>query len=63
MLRLGHKNLDVWKLSLDSLVEMDTLLEISNRLGFCSADELSSAIRKMNHIFAMLSNPIKSERK
>ena len=114
MLKLSHKNLDVWKLSVSfvadiyqltenfpkselygivsqirraavsiasniaegasrislkekvrfyiiarsSLVEIDTHLEISKRLRYCSDEHLRTISEQLNHLFAMLSNMI-----
>lgn len=45
-----------------SLVELDTQLEISKQLKYCSEGQLISISERMNHIFAMLSKMIKSEK-
>lgn len=45
-----------------SLVELDTQLEISMHLKYCSEEQLIAISEKMNHIFAMLSKMIKKEK-
>lgn len=39
-----------------SLVEIDTQLEISNKLGFCEKTKLDEISDTLNHLFAMLTN-------
>lgn len=41
-----------------SLVEIDTQLEISIKLGYCPIESLEAISEKLNHIFAMLSRLI-----
>ena len=46
------------EISRSSLVEMDTELELSKKLGYCTDGDLSGPAKKMNQVFAMLSRLI-----
>ena len=48
-----------FEISRSSLVEIDTQLEIAQRLKYLNKDQLDIIGKKINHIFAMLSNMIK----
>ena len=47
-----------YEIARSSLVELDTQVEISISLKFCSDIEIKNILEKMNHIFAMLSKMI-----
>lgn len=47
-----------YEIARSSLVEIDTQLEISVNLKYCSNEELAPISDLMNHIFALLSNLI-----
>jgi len=47
-----------FEIARSSLVEIDTQIEISFKLGYCSPENITSLIEKMNHIFALLSRLI-----
>jgi four helix bundle protein len=49
-----------YEIARSSLVEPDTQLEIAQKLNYLSDKELSKVENKLEHIFAMLSNLIKS---
>jgi four helix bundle protein len=49
-----------YEIARSSLVEIDTQLEISCVLGFIPEKQNSNLEEKMNHLFAMLSNMIKT---
>lgn len=49
-----------YEIARSSLVEVDTQLEIAQKLNYLSDKELSKVENKLEHIFAMLSNLIKS---
>jgi four helix bundle protein len=42
-----------------SLVEIDTHIEVSIKLGYLSQDQMSESSERMNYIFALLSNLIR----
>lgn len=48
-----------FRISRSSLVELDTQLEIANKLGYLEEADLKELEEKLNHLFAMLSNLIK----
>ena len=47
-----------FEISRSSLVEIDTQIEISLQLNYCSQDELIEISEQMNHLFASLSKLI-----
>ncbi|TDI91738.1 MAG: four helix bundle protein [Caldithrix sp.] len=47
-----------FKIARSSLVEIDTQLEIANRLNFCAEEALILLGENLNHIFASLSKLI-----
>lgn len=48
-----------YEIARSSLVEVDTQIEISQKLAYCKDEDLSNLEEQMNHLFAMLSNMIK----
>jgi four helix bundle protein len=48
-----------YQLARSSLVEIDTQLEISIGLGYCSGENIVSLGEKLNHLFAMISKLMK----
>ena len=57
-MHLIHKNLEVWKFSIE-LVEIDTKLVISERLKYCSLRKLEELEILLNRILAMITALIK----
>ena len=51
-----------YEIARSSLVEIDTQLEISLNLKFCTSEDLAPIGDQMNHIFAMLSRMIDKTR-
>ena len=49
-----------YEIARSSLVEVDTQLEIADKLNYLSDNNLNKVENKLEHIFAMLSNLIKS---
>ena len=49
-----------YEIARSSLVEVDTQLEIADKLNYLSDNDLNKVENKLDHIFAMLSNLIKS---
>lgn len=47
-----------FEIARSSLVEIDTQIEISIRLGYCTKNDLTIMTEQINHIFAILSNLI-----
>ena len=47
-----------YEIALSSAAEIDTQIELSIRLGFCSEDQLIELEESINHVFAMLSRLI-----
>ncbi|UCE07995.1 MAG: four helix bundle protein [bacterium] len=47
-----------FEIARSSLVEIDTQIEISINLKYCTNDDLAAIENQMNHIFAMLSRLI-----
>lgn len=45
-----------YEISRSSLVEIDTQLEISCKLGYCKNSTLEEFSKTLNHLFAMLTN-------
>jgi four helix bundle protein len=58
--RTGPDKRRFFEISRSSLVEIDSHLEVSMRLKFCNEENLRIASGKLNHLFAMLTNLIKS---
>jgi four helix bundle protein len=48
-----------YEIARSSLVEVDTQLEIAEKLNYLSDNDLNKVDKKLDHIFAMLSNLIK----
>lgn len=49
-----------YEIARSSLVEIDTQLEIAKQLNYVTNKDLNEAEEKLEHVFAMLSNLIKS---
>ena len=47
-----------YEIARSSLVEIDTQLEISTKLGYCAEGHLTILSEKINHLFALLSRLI-----
>lgn len=47
-----------YEIARSSVAEIDTQIELSIRLGFCSEDQLFELEESINHVFAMLSRLI-----
>ena len=58
--RTGPDKRRFFEISRSSLVEIDSHLEVSLRLKFCKEENLRITSGKINHLFAMLTNLIKS---
>ncbi len=58
--RTGNEKRRFFEISRSSLVEIDSHLEVGLKLKFCKEENLISISEKLNHLFAMLTNLIKS---